>query len=120
MFFLAAAVVAVTSTLRLAMQRVSCGILVLILFWIPMTLVAQDDAPQDAEGCKDSAVITRMPGSTIHSCENKEFEQVKVPVAKDADGNVTEKLWKASFTPGTTVRAKVSAKFRCSEISKMH
>jgi OOP family OmpA-OmpF porin len=97
MFFLAAAVVAVTSTLRLAMQRVSCGILVLILFWIPMTLVAQDDAPQDAEGCKDSAVITRMPGSTIHSCENKEFEQVKVPVAKDADGNVTEKTLEGEF-----------------------
>src|SRR5690242_717977 len=58
----------------------SCGILVLILFAVQATLVAQDDAPQDAEGCKDSAIITRMPGSTIHSCENKEFEQVKVPV----------------------------------------
>ena len=79
------------------MQRFSCEILVLILFWIPATLLAQDDAPQDAEGCKDSAIITRMPGSTIHSCENKEFEQVKVPVAKDADGNVTEKTLEGEF-----------------------
>src|SRR5436305_13467600 len=91
MCFLSAAVVAVTSTLRLAMQRVSCGILVLILFWIPVTLVAQDDAPQDAENCKDSPIITRMPGSTIHSCENKEFEQVKMPAGKNAAGEVIEK-----------------------------
>jgi OmpA-OmpF porin, OOP family len=79
------------------MQRFSCGILVLILLCIPATLVAQDDAPQDPEGCKDSPIITRMPGSTIHSCENKEFEQVKVPAAKDADGNVTEKTLEGEF-----------------------
>ena len=54
-------------------------------------------AQEDAEGCKDSPLITRMPGSTIHSCENKEFEQVKVPVAKDADGNVTEKTLEGEF-----------------------
>jgi outer membrane protein OmpA-like peptidoglycan-associated protein len=59
--------------------------------------IAQDDAPQDADGCKDSAIITRMPGSTIHSCENKEFEQVKVPVSKDADGNVIEKTLEGEF-----------------------
>src|SRR5205823_5171689 len=46
---------------------------------------------------KDSPLITRMPGSTIHSCENKEFEQVKVPVAKDADGNVIEKTLEGEF-----------------------
>jgi OmpA-OmpF porin, OOP family len=88
---------AVTSTLRLVMRRFSLGFLALLLLWIPATLVAQDDAPQDAEGCKDSAIITRMPGSTIHSCENKEFEQVKVPIAKDADGNVTEKTLEGEF-----------------------
>jgi len=45
-------------------------------------LIAQD---ADADGCKDSAIITRMPGSTIHSCENKEFDQAKMPI--DTDGN---------------------------------
>jgi OmpA-OmpF porin, OOP family len=79
------------------MRRFSLTFLALFLLWIPATLVAQDDAPQDAEGCKDSAIITRMPGSTIHSCENKEFEQVKVPVSKDADGNVTEKTLEGEF-----------------------
>jgi OmpA-OmpF porin, OOP family len=76
-----------------------CSVLVLALFviLIPAWVIAQDDAPQDAENCKDSAIITRMPGSTIHSCENKEFEQVKVPVAKDADGNVTEKTLEGEY-----------------------
>jgi OmpA-OmpF porin, OOP family len=79
------------------MRRFSCGLCALILFCIPVALFAQDDAPQDAEGCKDSPIITRMPGSTIHSCENKEFEQVKVPVGKDSDGNVTEKTLEGEY-----------------------
>jgi len=55
---------------------------------------AQD---QDAEGCKDSAIITRMPGSTIHSCKNKEYEQATLTVAKDKDGNETEKKVEGEF-----------------------
>jgi hypothetical protein len=51
---------------------------------LSISLLAQDEPPADAENCQDSPIITRVPGSTIHSCDNKEFEQVKVPVAKDA------------------------------------
>ncbi|HJT71682.1 MAG TPA: OmpA family protein [Terriglobales bacterium] len=72
-------------------------LIVLAIALMPVLLLAQDDAPQDAENCKDSAIITRMPGSTIHACENKEFEQVKVPVGKDADGNVTEKTLEGEY-----------------------
>ncbi len=46
---------------------------------------------QDSEGCKDSPLIQRMPGSAIHSCEHNEFNSVKMPVGKDADGNAVEK-----------------------------
>jgi OOP family OmpA-OmpF porin len=67
-----------------------CGALVLGT----VSLYAQD---QDAEGCKDSAIITRMPGSTIHSCENKEFEQKVMPISKDQDGNVKEKTVEGDF-----------------------
>jgi OmpA-OmpF porin, OOP family len=42
----------------------------------------------DAEGCKDSPMITRLPGSVIHSCENKEFDQAEMPL-KD---NKTQKV----------------------------
>ena len=71
--------------------------LILIAALFPATLFAQDDAPTDAENCKDSPIITRMPGSTIHSCDNKEFEQAKMPVGKDADGKVTEKTVEGEF-----------------------
>jgi outer membrane protein OmpA-like peptidoglycan-associated protein len=57
-------------------------------------LRAQD---QDAEGCKDSAMITRMPGSTIHSCENKEYEQAKLPLGTDKDGNAKEKAVEGEY-----------------------
>src|SRR5579884_14600 len=46
---------------------------------------------QDAEGCKDSPLIQRMPGSAIHSCEHKEFDSVEMPLGKDADGNPVTK-----------------------------
>ncbi len=45
---------------------------------IPSSPAFGDD---DAEGCKDSALITRMPGSTIHSCDKKEFDQRDIIVA---------------------------------------
>ncbi|MGC2697528.1 MAG: OmpA family protein [Candidatus Angelobacter sp.] len=57
-------------------------------------LRAQD---QDAEGCKDSALITRLPGSTIHSCENKGFEQAKLPLGADQDGNAKEKTVEGDY-----------------------
>jgi len=70
-------------------------------YWnlIAMTIVglsfalpaASQDQPQDAEGCKDSPLIQRMPGSHINSCEHKEFDSTKMPVGKNADGDVTEK-----------------------------
>jgi hypothetical protein len=50
-----------------------------------------DDKPKDAEGCKDSPLITRFPGSIINSCENKEFEQADFPLGSDKDGNALTK-----------------------------
>jgi len=79
------------------MLRLLGLVLVCSLIAVPARLIAQEDAPQDAEGCKDSPIITRMPGSTIHSCENKEFEQVKMPVGKNKDGEVTEKTLEGEF-----------------------
>jgi hypothetical protein len=76
--------------MRIIPHVLLCGALVLT---VP-SLRAQD---QDAEGCKDSPIITRMPGSTIHSCENKEFEQATLVVAKDKDGNETEKTIEGEY-----------------------
>jgi OOP family OmpA-OmpF porin len=59
------------------------------LAFVCLILVAMLYAPRlraqevDAEGCKDSPLISRFPGSTIHSCENKEYEQADMPIADD-------------------------------------
>jgi len=79
------------------MLRLLALVVVYSMIAVPARLIAQEDAPQDVEGCKDSPIITRMPGSTIHSCENKEYEQVKMPVAKNKDGEVTEKTLEGEF-----------------------
>lgn len=50
-----------------------------------------DDKPQDAEGCKDSPLVTRFPGSLIHSCETKEYEGADLPMGNDKDGNALTK-----------------------------
>ena len=57
-------------------------------------LRAQDE---DAEGCKDSPLVTRYPGGKINSCENKEFEQAEMPVAKDKDGNPVTKKFEGEY-----------------------
>ena len=41
--------------------------------------------------------MARFPGSHINSCDNKEFEQAKIPVGKDADGNVVEKTLEGEY-----------------------
>ena len=79
------------------MLRLLALVFVYSMIAVPARLIAQEDAPQDAEGCKDSPIITRMPGSTIHSCENKEYEQVKMPVGRNKDGEVTEKTLEGEF-----------------------
>src|SRR2546428_4344621 len=61
----------------------------LCLTLLPVASWAQD---QDAEGCKDSAVITRMAGSKINSCDNKEFDQFTFPLPPDAAGNEQSKV----------------------------
>ncbi|KAA6460134.1 OmpA family protein [Acidobacteria bacterium AB60] len=39
----------------------------------------------DAENCKDSSLITRMPGSTIHSCDKKEYDQKDIITGVNKD-----------------------------------
>jgi OOP family OmpA-OmpF porin len=71
--------------------------LALALSFLTIHAVAQDEPRKDAEGCKDSPLITRMPGSTINGCDNKEFEQAEMPVGKDADGNPVNKTFEGEY-----------------------
>lgn len=53
--------------------------------------------PDDDPNCKDSPLISRMPGSKINSCENKDFEQFSFPLKPDADGNAQEKKLEGEY-----------------------
>lgn len=63
-------------------------ILVAACLALSLGFAAGARADDDAEGCKDSPVITRLPGSTIHSCEHREYDLAEMTVGKDADGNL--------------------------------
>ena len=51
----------------------------------------------DAEGCKDSPLVTRFPGSSIHSCDQKEFDQAEMPVGKSPDGSTITKTVEGDY-----------------------
>jgi OOP family OmpA-OmpF porin len=80
------------------MKRLSRLLLCSAALFFATNLRAQDeDKPKDAEGCKDSPLITRFPGSLIHSCENKEYEQADFPLGHDKDGNELKKHVEGEF-----------------------
>jgi OOP family OmpA-OmpF porin len=75
------------------------------LIFSAATLRAQDgDKPQDAEGCKDSPLITRFPGSIIHSCENKEYQEADLPMADSQTKHVEGEYhyWDIGTREGTS------------------
>jgi hypothetical protein len=69
----------------------------MVMFVLVPLARAQDDERKDAEGCKDSPLITRFPGSIINSCENKEFDQFDFPLGNDKDGNAQTKHIEGEF-----------------------
>jgi OOP family OmpA-OmpF porin len=67
------------------------------MFWA-MNLGAQDEKPKDAEGCKDSPLVTRFPGSILSSCDNKEYEQADFPLDDDKVKHVEGEYHTWDFT----------------------
>lgn len=45
---------------------------------VPAPARAQAPGDPDAEGCKDSALLTRIPGCTITSCDKKDFDAAEL------------------------------------------
>lgn len=69
--------------------------IVLLLF--AAVVFAQDEPRVDAEGCKDFPLVKRFPGSTINSCEHKEFDSYAMPVTRDSDGGAVEKPFEGEY-----------------------
>jgi OOP family OmpA-OmpF porin len=92
--------------MRFFVRLIFCSLFLFCAFGVH----AQDEEkPKDAEGCKDSPIISRFPGGIINSCENKEFEQADFPLGNDKDGNAIQKhlegefhSWDIATRPGTS------------------
>ena len=92
------------------MRKFFTGVfLVVSVFCITSNLRAQDDdKPHDIEGCKDSPLITRLPGSIISDCPHKDFDQYEAPVGTKDGQPVTKTLegdvqkWDYTTQPGTS------------------
>jgi OmpA-OmpF porin, OOP family len=79
------------------MKKLAALFLCAALFLLAPLAKSQDDERKDAEGCKDSPLLTRFPGSIINSCENKEFDQYDFPLVPDKDGNPQTKHIEGEF-----------------------
>jgi outer membrane protein OmpA-like peptidoglycan-associated protein len=53
---------------------------VLAVALVPALVLAQDPVDPDAEGCKDTPVLTRLPGCKILRCESKEFDAMDLQI----------------------------------------
>lgn len=51
-----------------------------LLLCVPAFAQEEEEKPHDAEGCKDSPLVGRMPGSIIKECDEKEFDEAKIKV----------------------------------------
>ncbi len=53
---------------------------------------AQSEAPEPAEGCKDSPLVSRMKGAVITECSEKEYDAADLPVKKGPEGAVIKSV----------------------------
>ncbi len=61
----------------------------LVAFLGPGRALAQVPTDPDAEGCKDSPVLTRLPGCKILRCSSKEFDAVELQIGAIKDNGET-------------------------------
>jgi len=69
----------------------------LLLLASPLAVAAQDDA----EGCKDSALLTRMPGCVIADCSNSDFDAADLQTSLTKEPRTTHlegKIEKIHYT----------------------
>src|SRR5882724_4152229 len=97
-----------TNTTMNALSRI---LLVAAVLFLGASAYAQD-APRDAEGCKDSPLVTRFPGSHINSSRTKSSSKPIFHWATTKKETRERNTWKANITIGTSARAAGSARSR--------
>jgi OOP family OmpA-OmpF porin len=56
--------------------RTTASVCALALLWIAAPQARAQDVQQDAQGCKDPTLLSRVPGCWIEECEQKDFDSV--------------------------------------------
>lgn len=56
--------------------------ILLLVLCVPVSALAQEPGV-DAEGCKESALLGRMPGCGIYECAKKDFDAAELVINKD-------------------------------------
>jgi outer membrane protein OmpA-like peptidoglycan-associated protein len=78
------------------MKRVVRLVLAGVLLWAAPGW-AQEPGDPDAEGCKDSKIMTRMPGCTIAECRAKEFESIELQTGALKEGEPPKKTLEGAY-----------------------
>jgi hypothetical protein len=63
---------------------------------------------QDARGCKDHELFTRMPDTWIHHCSEKTFTAREFPTSAKEKVTVEGRLWELAYYPQASVKTRHS------------
>jgi OOP family OmpA-OmpF porin len=63
---------------------------------------------QDAKGCKDSPLFTRLPGHWIYNCKEVQFDSFAFTVGPGKKQSVEGRLWQITYYPNANLKEKQS------------
>lgn len=81
--------------------RTNVSACTLALLWMTAPLAPAAEAEPDAQGCKDSTLLSRVPGCWIEQCAQKDFDSMDV--YKEAEKPDEFEVTKQKPVEGTTV-----------------
>ncbi|MCX6556760.1 MAG: OmpA family protein [Candidatus Aminicenantes bacterium] len=87
------------------MKKRSLMLIGAMLFLLGASLAAEQ---KDNPKCKDHPLFTRMPGSWLYNCDQKQFDSHDFIVAKGKKETVEGQLWKITYYPQNDLPSKPS------------
>jgi outer membrane protein OmpA-like peptidoglycan-associated protein len=75
----------------------------IICFAVPLAIQVCAAQPKDAEGCKDSPLIGRFPGSVIYKCEDKADDVHSFPMGQKPEKKLEGEYHFIGYAPPTNV-----------------
>lgn len=75
------------------------ALLTFTIVWLLVMIPCVVAQPQDAKGCKDHPLFTRMPGHYIYNCQEISFDTHAFRVGPGKNENVEGRLWRITYYP---------------------